>query len=788
MLALLGSLRKATATGVATNSLRFRASNSAYLSRTFSTPTNSAIFTWSAWVKRGQLGVASRLFGVGANTYLTFDSSDKLNLTHNSVNNFTSGGFFRDPFSWYHIVYTQNVSSLTVYVNGSSVGTAGLSNTIFNTAVQHQIAATNTLNYFDGYITEINFVDGQALTPSSFGQLNSTTGVWEIIKYGGSYGTNGFYLKFADTSAATAAAIGKDTSGNGNNWTPSGISVTTGVTYDSMLDVPNNYADGGNGRGNYAVINSLSLPYLTTTFAEANLLATVPSAAPVLSTRVIGSMAFPTSGLWYVEADFTTDATAGEWSYLGVSSTGVDPLNGVLPGTSSTEWVFVDNGFKRNNNTLVSYGTSQASSFTLRMAVNMNTGKVWVGDSVGWFSSGNPVSDTNEMYSGLPASLFPMAAFTRSTTTSQTVRFNFGQRPFAYTPPTGFLALNTQNLPTPAIANGASVMAATTYTGTASALTITNTNNGVSFQPDFVWIKRRSGVTADNHALYDSVRGTTKDLVSNLTAAETTQATGLTAFNASGFGIGTLAKLNTATATYIAWQWKAGGAAVSNTAGTITSQVSANTTAGFSVVTATKSASANCTIGHGLDVAPKMVIFKTRDSAADSWGVWHAALAGTEWLVLNTPAAKSTNANIWNSTAPTSSVISIGTNWAGTLALAYCFAEVAGFSKFGSYIGNGTVNGQFVYCGFRPRWVILKRTDAADSFGWLILDTSRDVVNPVSQYLGANTAAIEGTLAVINALSNGFQLKIAGADGNVLNGSYIFAAFAENPSKYALAR
>ena len=342
-----------------------------------------------------------------------------------------------------------------------------------------------------------------------------------------------------------------------------------------------------------------------------------------------------------------------------------------------------------------------------------------------------------------------------------------------------------------AIPDGRVAMAATLYTGTGASLAVANTVNGVNFQPDFVWVKGRSGAT--DHALYDSVRGTTKDLVSNATSAETTQATGLTAFGSTGFTVGALAKMNTSAATYVGWQWKAGGTAVSNTAGSITSSVSANTTAGFSVVTWTGTGS-NATVGHGLGVAPSMIINKPRN-AADNWMSWHTTLGATGYIYLNLAVASNTAASVWNSTLPTSTVFSIGTssniNTNGQTMVSYCFAPVAGYSAFGSYTGNGSADGPFVYCGFRPRWVMIKCSSSGGAgFEWELVDTSRNTSNVTNLVLYPNLSDAEGTAstAILDITSNGFKLRGAANIINASSATYIFAAFAENPLKFSNAR
>jgi len=341
-----------------------------------------------------------------------------------------------------------------------------------------------------------------------------------------------------------------------------------------------------------------------------------------------------------------------------------------------------------------------------------------------------------------------------------------------------------------AIPDGRVAMAATLYTGTGASLAVANTVNGVNFQPDFVWVKGRSGAT--DHALYDSVRGTTKDLVSNATSAETTQATGLTAFGSTGFTVGALAKMNTSAATYVGWQWKAGGTAVSNTAGSITSSVSANTTAGFSVVTYTGNATSGATVGHGLGVAPSMVIVKGRNGGTTNWPTYHISVGNTGTLFLNATNAITTSSTQWNNTSPTSSVFSIGnsgdTNANTTAYVAYCFAPVAGYSAFGKYTGNGSADGPFVYLGFKPRYVMVKRSDAA-GYNWEVFDTTRSTYNVDVQRIFPNDSSAELTGEAFDMLSNGFKCRLAGnSDSNASGGTYIYYAVAENPFKYANAR
>jgi hypothetical protein len=315
------------------------------------------------------------------------------------------------------------------------------------------------------------------------------------------------------------------------------------------------------------------------------------------------------------------------------------------------------------------------------------------------------------------------------------------------------------------------------YTGTGSS----NARTGVGFQPDWVWIKERNA-SAD-HGLYDAVRGVTKQLESNTTTAETTEATGLTAFGTDGFTVGALAQLNTSGDTYVAWNWLALNTTTSNTSGSITSTVSANTTSGFSIVSYTGTG-ANATVGHGLGVAPKMVIIKNRGDVSN-WPVWHSGLSGNSYyLYFNLTNAQSNVNAMWNNTAPTSTVFSLGTstdsNQSTKAMIAYCFAEVKGYSKFGSYTGNGSADGPFIYTGFKPAYLMIKPSSYANS--WLILDNKRNTFNPVKTRLEADgSGADSSTLDYADFLSNGFKIRTSNGHPNTSGGTLIYMAFAENP-------
>src|SRR5210317_2676957 len=310
------------------------------------------------------------------------------------------------------------------------------------------------------------------------------------------------------------------------------------------------------------------------------------------------------------------------------------------------------------------------------------------------------------------------------------------------------------------------------YTGNGSTQSIT----GVGFQPDWTWIKERSSTSG--HEVYDSTRGATKLLSPNATDVEGTNASALTSFDSDGFSVGSGGAVNENSQTYVGWNWLAnGGTTSSNTDGSITSTVQANTTAGFSVVTWTGTG-ANATVGHGLGVAPSMIISKNRDLGTGDWVVYHSGIGATKYLQLNQTAATGTSAIAWNNTEPTSSVFSVGTwdsgNGSGDKIVSYCFAEIKGYSKFGSYTGNGSTDGIFVYTGFKPAWLMIKRTDSTSS--WSMRDTARSTFNVVTNRVWADLSNAESTSTTetIDILSNGFKARNNIGGINTSGGTYIY--------------
>jgi hypothetical protein len=323
-------------------------------------------------------------------------------------------------------------------------------------------------------------------------------------------------------------------------------------------------------------------------------------------------------------------------------------------------------------------------------------------------------------------------------------------------------------------------MDATTYTGTGVSQTVVNQGQ---FKSDLIWIIQRS--RREWNILADSIRGTNNQLFSNSTNAEQTNATFLTAFASNGFTVDTSTGTNGSGSTYVGWQWQAGqGTNTTNTNGSITSTVSVNATAGFSIVSWTATGSV-ATVGHGLGVAPKIVINRQRSTTGNWAFITDLLTVGTpQYMYLDSTAAIANTG--WGS-SPTSSVISAYSYGSGQTIISYCWAEIAGFSKFGSYTGNGSADGPFVYTGFRPKFVMIKGTGASGA-NWNIFDTSRDTYNVEGQFIAANLSSAEGTSATLDGLSNGFKIRTSGGYANTSAEAFIYMAFAENPFKNANAR
>jgi hypothetical protein len=776
-------------------SLRFNSTDSAYLSRTPASAGNRRTWTWAGWVKRAKLSeetaILSARTDINTRLFCGFDSTtNSLQIYANlGAINVVTAGSFRDLSAWYHIVFsfdtTQATSSnrVKIFVNGIQQTLSGIfpnQNTDFdvNNTVQHTMGSTGpAVSPANLYLAESYLIDGQALDPTSFGEFD-TNGIWQPKRYAGTYGTNGFKLDFADNSSNTATTLGKDTSGNGNNWTPNNLSVTAGAGNDSLVDVPTNGVQpdtgvGGEVRGNYCTWNAAGPG--ASSLTQGNLRLTTNSNA-VLGT--IGT----SSGKWYYEGILT--AQVNDQQMFGVVNENYRELIGQI-GDSPYGWAIivqsnVSNGQPFSNSSTGSTLTSYANGDIVQVAYDCNAGKIWFGKNGTWLGSGDPANGLNAVFSNLSGVLRPGA--TNRLTSGGVIEVNYGARPFAYTAPSGFKALCTANLPAPVITKPNTVFDVKLWTGNGTSQTI----SGLGFSPDFVWTKGRS--TSTNHNQVDTLRGANKYLFSNGTVAEITNNDALTSFTSDGFTVGSDIYINGNGTTFVGWCWDAGSSTVTNTAGSITSSVRANASAGFSIVTYT--GAQNVTVGHGLGVTPSLIIAKSRTYGDQPWVIYHTTIGKNGGLRFDTTTGFSIT-DYWGSLGPTSTTfgtanVSNPANGYGNM-VAYCFAPVVGYSSFGSYTGNGSTDGPFVYTGFRSRWILIKNASASES--WIVFDTARNTYNVVDNYLYANEASAEnryGALGLIDILSNGFKFRRT--ELNASGNTFVYAAFAESPFQYARAR
>jgi hypothetical protein len=706
-------LLKSAAAGGAyevSRSLRFNSGDSAYLSRTPASAGNRKKFTYSVWTKLAAIGtlqafISARSDDNNRTTFFYQDSQLKFqNIISGSSATLNTSAVFRDPSAWYHILLSVDTDQGTsgnrvkIYVNGVEQALSGSypgsgDSTQINNNVTHGIGrieyqSPSPTGYFDGYMADPHLIDGIAADPSSFAETDATTGQWVPKAFTGSYGTNGFKLNFSSNS--TTAALGTDSSGAGNTWTVNNFSVTAGSGNDSLVDTPTSYGTdtgaGGEVVGNYATLNPLDSPSATT-LSNGNLDAALPG--------------LNTNGNLFSGATATIGITAGKFYFEGYLQTfntyallGVTRLsnNGQLMSSIDTYRISYSNdgavyrdGTGLGNVTgLSTFGTGDL----LGCAIDISAG------TVAFFKNGTLIHTTTSapVVGGNSWKFYIQSA-------SNTWSVNFGQRAWAYPAnASGFKALCDTNLPAPVVAKGSSAMDVKLYTGTGANQTISD----LGFGPDLVWIKRRDGGNA--HRLFDAVRGAQKHLTSAGTDAESTAATSLDAFNSDGFTLGAntdgQTNVNISGGSYVAWTWDAGTSTVTNTAGSITSQVRAN---------------------------------------------------------------------------------------AGTTYVAYCFAPVAGYSSAFTFTGNGSSDGPFCFLGFRPKLLLIKRSDSTGN--WLLVDSVRGTYNLDGTYLYANTSDAEATQSSgWDLLSNGFKNRNTYNDSNSSGATYVGFAWAENPFQYARAR
>ena len=553
-----------------------------------------------------------------------------------------------------------------------------------------------------------------------------------------------------------------------------------GEGIDSLIDTPTDYeADSGNNGGNYCTLNPLDRKS-TVSLSNGNLDATTSTTGWAGVKGTMGVF----SGKYYFEA--TANGPAAYYQFFGICASNVTPHTSGYLQDDSTErakgmLLFCDNGqYQLDGNSRVSYSSSMTDGDVIAVAYDLDN------NTVQFYKNGSALGSIDISSSPLASATVVPLVIRYNTNT--TYHLNFGQRPFAYTPPTGYKSLCTQNLPDPTIADGSTAFDIDAYTGTGSTLERSN----FSFSPDLVWIKNRSSTY--EHLLFDTVRGATKYLKSNSRAYEQTNSSTLSSFDSDGFTLGGDNEINRSSYTYVAWSWDGGTSTVSNTDGSITSSVRASASNGFSIVKYVGTG-ANATVGHGLNAAPDWIIFKDINRNDEPWFVYHSVLGSSAYAFLNTAAAATTGqSDFMNSTDPTNSVFSLGNaigkqNRNGSNFLALCWTAVEGFSRFGSYTGNGSADGTFIYTGFRPRWVMVKSSSNSNEH-WLILDTKRDPYNlsEATMYANLSNSEYDAGALGIDILSNGFKPRGTNAGTNASGYTYIYAAFAEHPFKTARAR
>ena len=760
-------------------------------------PTSRRISTVSVWTKRSDLSSGLITYGYSggggsqSNAGLRFVNSNTNLGIENAVNNsqawqLVTTRVFRDFSAWYHIVVaidtTQSTASdrVKVYINGvqeTSFSTANYPSQNYDNLWLYSNArigaSDDNGSYYagwNGYIAEYNAIDGQALTPASFGETDATTGQWMPKKYTGSYGTNGHYLNFSDNSGTTATTLGKDYSGNGKNFTPSNFSVAAGDGNDSKTDTPTL---------NKATLNPLTGFTYNATLSEGNLKMSGSSGFKEIST-----IAFAGTSKFYYEV---VNTSRNGWQLVGIFvGQPNNPSNGL---TNTAVW-----GFASTQATY--FGGSYTSTSDVPSWTNNDVmGIKYENGSLKLYKNGTLQTATT---SSVPTGDI-VFAYIVNDNQSAAAFARFSSNDWTQDSAAGVDAtweLSSANLPDPTIALPTDHFDTLLYTGNTGSQNIT----GLDFDPDWVWAKSRS-TTGYHHEFYDTLRG---DNLRIFSSQNNNELTGYLQFGQTGgFSLTAGGGINISGQNLVAWCWNAGGSTVTNNNGTISTQVRANTTAGFSVVTYTGNGSTSATIGHGLGVSPDLIYIKNRSSSVD-WVVMHSSNPSYDGgnykhqpLKLNTNDALVSILGIFSTPNSSTQSISDGqtssgnrplTNTSGSNYVAYFFSSVAGYSKAGSYTGNGSTDGTFVYTGFRPAYIILKRTNSAAA--WIVHDNKRAGYNGDNDYLQPDdsTADSDGSSGTLDILSNGFKLKMTAGTHNGSGDTYIYFAIAESTYKYARAR
>ena len=787
-------------------SLRFAGDSSA-LVRT-ATAAVTGDWTISFWMKMDgprSTGADAYLYMFGAyattpfNLYMNNNKAgalDTIGKIQDVTGNYTLTGRYRDPTAWYHIVMKRASNVLTGWVNGSQVVTYSSASTMnVNNGELFSIgdgSFTSKTACFDGYMADWHFVDGQAKDATDFGRYNED-GVWVPKTYTGTYGNQGFHLTFDSSQDSNAlTGIGIDSSGNnnhftaktGSNWVAFETTAISSSNFDNDID----YED--TPTNNTATLNPLVRTY--NTLSEANLKWDQSSTNDQYFSVASMRMDQPTYGemvaLENTNGSYPSWGVCNEFKATNVYQ-GYD-IGGAGIATDPNSAHYLRTGGRYVKGTYSSPGNLGGPTFAagdiVRWTFNPNNGECRVAVNGGSFFTWHTFSTSEVEDEGYK--YFCAAA----CNTSGAV--NFGNRPFVYSIPTGFKALQTNNLDQPTIKNGKEYFGVLTYQGNGTSQTITDTD-AVQFTPDLVWIKKtdsNGGSTVNrSHILVDSVRGKDGSYYFNLSSNDSASETSADHVSAIGEGSITVhditsGEVNANLNTYVAWCWKAGGAATANGNGSIASQVSANTKAGFSIVSYSGVAPSTGTVGHGLSSPPEFMIVRNRDDQ-EAFAVYHQGVDSTApedyWMRLDSNTDRTLSSTHWNDIAPGNSFFTVGTanatNGSGNAIIAYCWHSVEGYSKFGSYTGNGSDDGTFVYLGFRPAFLMVKRTNSTGH--WMMIDTTRSLFNPANNRLHADLPDNEYTNAGPDILSNGFKMRNGNLIGNFTGGSYIYAAFAENP-------
>lgn len=774
-------------------SLRFDSTDDKYMKYNFSSEGNRTTWTISFWAKASNIGHAHTWFAVGTSTTrlkIYTGLTDEIGVyAENSGTQFLwlqTAGKLRDMSGWTHYVINYDSTQATeanrakLFVNGveptlgQSVYPSQNTTSAWNDNINHYIGKNSysNANYIEGYVSEVHHIDGQALNASSFGK-SGKGGKWIPKEYKGTYGQNGFFLDFKDNSSTSA--LGEDKSGNSHDFTTYNFSLSTSddhKDYDSVTDTPTN---------NFPIISFTNYDY-GTLLSEGGLFVSTGTIQSYNHTWA--TMALPKSGKYYCEVRIGGGSLGASVSgSLGVksgettcgSAGNISPTGYWYKSGNDGSWDpgdLVGIAWDADNDTIKFY--SENSEVSSQSVTNPNDYD-WFFGSQGY--SINPNSGNRRI----------------------DYWFNFGQKPFTYTPPTGYVALCEQNITTePTIADGTQHFDVIAYTGDGGT---DHDVTGLSFQPDMVWVKSRSQAST-NHGIIDVVRhdgsGSHQMLYPNATTVETVGGSyfdvggGSTPFLSNGFRVNNNTSGNDSGETYIAWCWKAGGSPSNNTDGSVTSSVSANPTAGFSIV-GYEGTGADITVGHGLGVAPDLVLIKGRETTND-WTMINKHVDDGEQINLNLNAAASGDGDMWGSTftRPTSTVFTVGnTGETGTDDkdyIAYCFASVEGYSKVGTYHGNGDSNGTTVHTGFRPAFILTKAVEHSDA--WHMFDSTRDPDNLGHHRVQANLSDAESTsissvTSNVDFLANGFKWRGSSNDTNGTNNKYIYLAFAESPFKYS---